>query len=120
MLPSTRLLFGVPLFDPHPSELLRASPVRPELQAELSEQLLDELAAADAKRVSEVQRLLRPGGETKIPGASDASCISGAGFCQCSSMCLGVTFPFFPGILLSRKPPKPLGKWLPLECLGVV
>ena len=28
---------------------------------------------------------------------------------------LGVTSPFFPGILLSRKPPKTLGKWLVFE-----
>ena len=28
---------------------------------------------------------------------------------------LGVTSPFFPGILLSRKPPTTLGKWLVFE-----
>ena len=32
-----------------------------------------------------------------------------------TQICLGVTSQFFPGILLSRGPPKTLGKWLAFE-----
>ena len=48
-------------------------------------------------------------GDWEHPSCRTCHCI---GSYRESSLVLGVASPFFPGILLSRKPQNTLGKWL--------